>query len=125
MSKYLPLIFLLSVFSLFGISWITYSVDPDTAPWYLFALFVALTFVSVFGLSGLAAYFLRTRLYRRYSTKWYFYTSFKMAFFVAVFVALVVTLAIFQLLSTLNMLLAIAAVCLSALWSYLGKKIEQ
>lgn len=122
MSKYLPFIFLASVFSLFGITWIVYSVDPQSAPWYLFVLFVSLIFVSVFGLAGLVAYFLRTRLYRRYSTRWYFYTSFKMAFFVAIFVSLVVTLAIFQLLSTLNMLLAIAAICLFALWSYLGKK---
>lgn len=125
MSRYLPLTFLASIACLFGISWITYSVDPDTAPWYMFALFVMLIFVCVYGLLGLAAYFIRTKFYRRYSARWYFYTSFKMAFFVALFVSLIIALAILQLVSTLNLFLTILAVSLFALWSYLGKRVEK
>ena len=121
MIKFLPFIFLIAIFSLFGISWIAFSVDPDSAPWYIFALFVLLVFVCVYGLLGLAAYFVRTRLYRRYSAKWYFYTSFKMAFFVSLFVSLVTALAILQLVSKVNIFLTICAVVLFALWSYLGK----
>lgn len=125
MYRFLPLIFLASVSSLFGITWISYSVDPDTAAWYVFALFVLLIFVSVYGFLGLAAYFIRTKFYRRYSARWYFYTSFKMAFFVALFVSLIIALAILQLVSTLNLFLTILAVTLFALWSYLGKVKEK
>jgi len=66
-------------------------------------------------------YFARTRLYKRYSANWYFYTSFKMAFFVALFVAIVATLTIIQLVTLLNVALTILAVSLLAFWSYLGK----
>src|SRR3990167_6067769 len=95
----LPLIFLTSTFSLFGLSWIVSEVDPETAPVWIFAIFVSLLFVAVFGFLGLIIYFLRTRLYRKYDVNWYIFTSFKMAFFVALFAAIVATLAIFDLVS--------------------------
>ena len=97
-------------------------IDPTVARWYVFTLLVFLIFTSVFCLLGLALYFIRTRFYRRYSARWYVYTSFKMAFFVALFVALVAALAILQMVTTLNITLAILAVSLFAIWSYLGKK---
>jgi len=121
----LPLIFLISVFSLFGLSWIVTEVDPETAPIWIFALFVFLIFVVVFGFLGLIIYFLRTRLYRRYDVNWYIFTSFKMAFFVALFVAIAATLAIFDLISLFNISLAILSIALFAVWSYLGKKIRK
>ena len=121
----LPLIFLISVFSLFGLSWIVTEVDPETAPIWIFALFVFLIFVVVFGFLGLIIYFLRTRLYRRYDVNWYIFTSFKMAFFVALFVAIAATLAIFDLISLFNISLAILSITLFAVWSYLGKKIKK
>ena len=121
----LPLIFLISVFSLFGLSWIVTEVDPETAPIWIFALFVFLIFVVVFGFLGLIIYFLRTRLYRRYDVNWYIFTSFKMAFFVALFVAIAATLAIFDLVSLFNVSLAILSIALFAIYSYLGKKIRK
>lgn len=125
MTRYLPFVLLVSTFSLFGITWIIYSVDPDIAAWYFFAMLILLIFAAIFGYLGLILYFLRTRLYRRYSANWYIFTSFKMAFFVALFVSLIMALAILQLLTTINIFFAIVAVCLFALWSYLGKKIER
>src|SRR3972149_4608373 len=120
----LPIIFLISVFSLFGLSWIVTEVDPETAPLWIFALFVFLLFVTVFGFLGLVIYFLRTRLYRRYDVNWYIFTSFKMAFFVALFVSISATLAIFDLVSLFNVSLAIVSIALFAVWSYLGKKVK-
>lgn len=122
MSRFMPFVFLASVISLFGIVWIIEGVDPDSARWYVFALLVFLIFVAVFGFLGLILYFVRTRFYRRYSVNWYIKTSFKMAFFVAFFVSLVTTLAILKLISLFNLVLAILAVSLFAVWSYLGKK---
>ena len=121
----LPIIFLISVFSLFGLSWIVTEVDPETAPLWIFALFVFLLFVGVFGFLGLIIYFLRTRFYRRYDINWYIFTSFKMAFFVALFAAIAATLAIFDLVSLFNVSLAILSIALFAVWSYLGKKIKR
>ena len=122
MSRLLPLVFLISVASLFGLSWVMVQVDPDTAAWYIFALFVLLLFVFCFCFLGVVLYFVRTRFYKRYSANWYFYTSFKMAFFVVLFVAIAATLAILQLVTIFNIVLAILAVALLAIWSYLGKK---
>lgn len=122
MNKYLPFVFLASVASLFGISWIVVDVDPDTAPWYASVLMVILIFVFIFGLLGLVLYFVRIRFYKRYSVDWYIKTSFKMSFFVAFFVALVAILAILKLVSLFNLILAGLAVCLFAVWSYLGKR---
>ena len=121
----LPIIFLISTFSLFGLFWIVTDIDPETAPLWIFALFVFLLFVGVFGFLGLIIYFLRTRLYRRYDVNWYIFTSFKMAFFVALFVAIAATLAIFDLISLFNISLAILSIALFAVWSYLGKKIRK
>ena len=120
----LPLIFLTSTFSLFGLSWIVSEVDPEIAPIWIFALFVFLLFAVVFGFLGLVIYFLRTRLYRRYDVNWYIFTSFKMAFFVALFVSISATLAIFDLVSLFNVSLAIVSIALFAVWSYLGKKVK-
>ena len=100
-------------------------IDPDSAPVWIFALFIFLLFVTVFGFLGLIIYFLRTRLYRRYDINWYIYTSFKMAFFVALFVAISATLAIFDLVSLFNVFLAILSIALFAVYSYLGKKIRK
>ena len=121
----LQLIFLISVFSLFGLSWIVTEVDPETAPIWIFALFVFLLFAVVFGFLGLIIYFLRTRFYKRYDVNWYIFTSFKMAFFVALFVSISATLAIFDLVSLFNVSLAILSITLFAVWSYLGKKIRK
>ena len=121
----LPIIFLISTFSLFGLFWIVTDIDPETAPVWIFAVFVFLLFVVVFGFLGLIIYFLRIRLYRRYDINWYIFTSFKMAFFVAAFVAIAATLAIFDLVSLFNVSLAILSIALFAVWSYLGKKIKK
>ena len=122
MLRLLPLAFLIAVASLFGLSWIIVEVDPKSASWYVFVLLVILIFTSTFCLLGLILYFLRTRLYKRYSANWYVKTSFKMAFFVGLFLALSATLAILQLVTLFNVLLAILAVSLFAVWSYLGKR---
>jgi len=124
MARILPLIFLVSVFALFGISWIVVGVNPDNAPFYIYAILILFIFLATFGFLGLVLYFLRTRLYKRYSAKWYFYTSFKMAFFVAVFAGLISVLAILRLITVFNIALLILAIILFALWSYLGKKSE-
>lgn len=120
----LPFIFLTSIFSLFGLFWIITDVDPETAPIWIFALFVLLLFVTVFGFLGLIIYFLRTRFYRRYDVNRYIFTSFKMAFFVALFAAIAASLAIFDLISVFNVSLAILSIALFAVWSYLGKRIK-
>ena len=122
MARFLPLVFLASVASLFGIAWIVVGVDPDTAPWYVLVSMVILIFTSIFGLLGLILYFVRIRFYKRYSVNWYIKTSFKMSFFVAFFVSLVATLAILKLISLFNLILAGLAVCLFAVWSFLGKR---
>jgi len=122
MSRFLPFVFLASVASLFGIAWIVVGVDPDLAPWYIFAVAFILIFTAIFGLLGLFLYFLRTRFYRRYSVNWYIKTSFKMSFFVAFFIALVCALAVLKLISLFNLVLAGLAVSLFAIWSFLGKK---
>lgn len=122
MSKFLPFVFLISATSLFGIAWIVIQVDPATAPWYIFALFDLSLFVTVWGIFGLILYFVRTKFYKRYDANWYARTSFKMAFFVAFFVAIAAILAILQLVTIFNIILAIVAVALLAIWSYLGKK---
>jgi len=122
MLRLLPFVFLIAVASLFGLSWIVVEVDPKVAAWYIFTILVILIFTSIFCLLGLILYFLRTRLYKRYSANWYVKTSFKMAFFVALFLALAATLAILQLVTLFNVILAILAVVLFAVWSYLGKR---
>ncbi|OGD85334.1 hypothetical protein A2164_04555 [Candidatus Curtissbacteria bacterium RBG_13_35_7] len=121
MLKLLPFVFLASVICLFGIVWIVIDVDPDFAPWYIFALLILLIFMAIFGLLGLLLYFVRIRFYKRYSVNWYIKTSFKMAFFIAFFIALASTLAIFQLISLFNLILAGLAVSLFAIYSFLGK----
>jgi len=122
MVRVLPLAFLILCASLFGLAWIVVEVDPDTAVWYLFVLLVFLTFLIVFSFLGLLLYFLRTRFYKRYNSNWYVSTSFKMALFIAAFVTLTAALAILQLVTLFNVILAILAVSLVAVWSYLGKK---
>ncbi len=124
MTRFLPLIFLASVFSVFGLVLLIWYTDPQTAPWYIFGLFCILVFAAVWGLLGIILYFVRIRFYRRFSARWYFETSFKMAFFVAGFISLVTILAILQLVTALNLLLVVATICLFALWSFLEKKTE-
>jgi hypothetical protein len=124
MHRLLPIIFLLSVFSIFGLGWIVTSINPENAPFYIFALFVLLIFFVVFGFIGLVLYFLRTRLYRRYNVNWYIYTSFKMSFFVAFFAAGVTGLSLFNLASFVNITLLVIALSLFAFWSYLGRNIK-
>ncbi|OGD83893.1 hypothetical protein A3A54_01960 [Candidatus Curtissbacteria bacterium RIFCSPLOWO2_01_FULL_39_62] len=120
MQRLLPFVFLISVASTFGISWIVVAVDPDSAGWYNFALLIFLIFATVAGFLGLFLFFVRTRFYKRYSVNWYIKTSFKMSVFVAFFVALASTLAILQLISIFNLILAGLAVSLFAIWSFLG-----
>src|SRR3990167_7690455 len=93
----LPIIFLISTFSLFGLLWIIFEIDPETAPVWIFPIFVILLFIVTSGFLGLIIYFLRTRFYRRYDVNWYIFTSFKMAFFVALFVSISAALAIFEI----------------------------
>lgn len=121
MSRFLPFVFLASFASLFGIAWIIWDVDPNFASWYVFVALVILIFIGVFGFLGLLLYFVRIRLYKRYSVNWYVKTSFKMSFFIAFFVALASTLAILKLTSLFNLILAGLAVSLFAIWSFLGK----
>jgi len=121
MTKLLPFVFLISVSSLFGLFWIVVGVNPDFAPWYIFALLILLIFVSIAGLLGLILFFVRTKFYKRYSVKWYITTSFKMAFFIAFFVALASALAVLELISVFNLVLAGLAVSLFAIYSFLGK----
>lgn len=122
MAKYLPFTLLILCSSVFGLAWILIESDPEKAPWYVFGGFILLLFMAIFCLLGLTLYFIRTRFYKRYSANWYFATSFKMAFFVALFVAVAALLAILKLVTLFNIVLAIAALVLFAVWSYLGKK---
>ena len=122
MFRFLPLVFLISVASVFGLAWIVIRIDPQTAAWYIFALFDLLLFITIWGFSGLILYFVRTRFYKRYNPDWYFKTSFKMALYVALFVAIAAILALLKLVTTFNLILAIVALALFATWSYLGKK---
>lgn len=122
MSRFLPFVFLITVASLFGLAWVVIRVDPEGAPWYIFGLFDGLLFLTIWGILGLLLYFVRTKFYRRFSANWYFATSFKMAFFVALFIAVAAILAILDLVTLLNVALAIIALALFAIWSYLGKK---
>lgn len=124
MARLLPFTFLVACAALFGLAWIIVRIDPQSAQWYIFALFILLLFLVVFCLLGLSLYFARTRLYKRYSANWYFYTSFKMAFFVALFVAITAILAILDLVTLFNVILVILGVSLLALWSYLGKRVK-
>ena len=125
MRKFLPLVFLASVVSIFGLSWIVTAVDPDNTKWYFFALFVFLLFLSMWGILGLILYFVRTKIRKKYDPAWYFKTSFKMGFFVALFIAVSAVLSLLQLVTVLNVLLAIIALVLFAIWSYLGRKTER
>ena len=77
MARFLPLTFLASIASLFGIVWIVWEFDPDTKPWMIFALFAVLLFVFSWSGLGTILYFLRTKFLRKYSADWYFKTSFK------------------------------------------------
>lgn len=122
MSRFLPFVLLTSFAALFSISWIVVRVDPKTAPSYIFTLLIILIFISIFGLLGLILYFARTRFYKRYSANWYIKTSFKMSFFIAFFVALASALAVLELISVFNLVLAGLAVSLFAIYSFLGKK---
>lgn len=122
MNKFLPLVFLVCAASAFGLSWIVASADPDTIPWIMFGVFFALLFIFVFSALGLIFYFIRTKFLRKFSSKWYFHSSFKMAFFVAVFLTVVAILAAIKLMTIFNILLLIIAISLFAIWSYLGKK---
>lgn len=122
MARLLPFVFLISVASLFGIAWIVVEIDPDSAPWYIFTILILLIFAAVFGLLGLILYFGRIKFHKRYSVNWYIKTSFKMSFFIAFFMALTSTLAILQLISVFNLLLAGLAVSLFAIYTFLGKK---
>lgn len=122
MHRLLPFAFLISAFSFFGLAWIIVGVDPDSAPWYIFALFVGLIFIFVFNFFGTGLYFIRTKFVKNYDRRWYVKTSFKMAFFVALFLAILTALAILQLISLLTGIASIMAVGLLAVWVYLGKK---
>lgn len=122
MTKFLPFAFLISAFSFFGLAWIIVGVDPDTAPWYIFVLFVGLIFLLVFNLLGLLLYFIRTKFVKNYDKRWYVKTSFKMAFFIALFMAILTALAILQLINVLTGISSIMAVGLLAVWVYLGRQ---
>ena len=122
MAKLLPLTFLTALASFFGLVYIVIEIDPTLAHWYILVLFVLLIFIFLFNFLGLVLYFIRTRFYKHYSSDWYFKTSFKMALFIALFAALVTTLAILELITTFNIILAILAVSLLAFWAYLGKR---
>lgn len=122
MVRLLPFIFLLSVIAVFFLSWIIVGVDPDTAPWYVLALFVILIFLAAWGFLGILLYFARTRFYRRYDPNWYFKTSFKMSFFIALFTGISAALGVLELVNVLNVGAAIGAVSLFALWAFLGKR---
>ena len=79
-------------------------------------------FTAIWGFLGLVLYFVRTKLHKRYSSIWYFKTSFKMAFFVAAFIAVSAVFAILDLITKKNIILTITALILFAVWSYLGKR---
>lgn len=122
MHRLLPFAFLISAFSFFGLVWIIVGVDPDSAKWYIFALFIGLIFLFVFNFLGTGLYFIRTKFVKNYDKRWYVKTSFKMAFFVALFLAILTALAILQLVTMLTVVSSILVVGLLAVWSYLGRK---
>ena len=121
MARMLPFVFLISVTSLFGISWIVFEVDPNIAPWYIFALLILLIFISLAGNLGLLLFFTRTIFHKRFSVNWYITTSFEMSSFIAFFVVLASILAMLQLISIFNLILAGTAVSLFATYSFVGK----
>ncbi len=122
MSRFLPLIFLASAFSLFGALWIVFDVDPDVGAWYFFVLLAVFAFIAIFGFVGLLIYFLRTRFIKRFDAIYYFKTSFKVSFFAASFFTIVLVLRVLKIMSTLNMVLAIFALLLFAIYSFWGGK---
>lgn len=122
MSRFLPFLFLVSIFSLFGIAWIIWDVDPDTAKAQTFALLVTLVFVTIFGFLGLLIYFVRSRFNKRINPAIYIFSCFKISFFVAVVVVLLATLSILKLASLFNLFLVLGSVLLFAVYVYLGKK---
>lgn len=124
MSRLLPFSFMLMVIAGFGLAWIVTAFDPQVSPWYIFAAFLLVLFLLILNVLGLSLFFLRTRLYRRYSPNWYFKTSYKMAFFVAFFVVIAAILAILKLVTTFNVAMAILAVGLLAVWSYIGNRVK-
>lgn len=124
MAFLLPFTFLFACFSVFGLFWIIWEFDPQSAPWYIFAALVFCIFVFAWSLLGLLIYFLRTRRYRRYSANWYFKTSFKLAFFAALFCAIVSTLAVIRIINFFNLAAAVLAVILLMVWAYMGKRIK-
>lgn len=122
MSGFLPLVFLVSIFSLFGIAWIVWDVDPDTATVQTFVLLITLVFINIFGFLGLVIYFVRSRFSRRVNPASYIFSCFKVSFFAACLVSLLATLAVLKLVSAFNLFLVFGAVILFALYVYLGKK---
>lgn len=124
-TKYLPFIFLISTFSLFGIIWIIFDFDPDIAPWYLFATFVCLSFITITGFAGTLLYIGRMRLRRRHDASGYMKSSFKIAFFTAAFFTIILVLDILKLMNSINAFLAFLTISLFALWSYMGTKSEK
>ncbi len=122
MTRFLPLVFLISVFSLFGIIWIIWDVDPDTAKAQTFALLIMLVFIAIFGFLGLIIYFVKSKFNRRVNPTTYVFSCFKVSFFVALFIALLATLAVLKLISAFNLFLVVSAVGLFGLYVYLGKK---
>ncbi len=125
MAKYLPLFFLISALSFFGIVWIVFDVDPNVATWHFFAIFVVLFFLAIFGFLGTLIFYARTFFLKRYSRDSYLKNSFKIAFFVAIFATIILILDILKLLSGFNAFLGFLAVSLFALYSLLGKKLEE
>ena len=105
--------FLIAVFSIFGLSWIIVRVDPQNAPWYIFFLFI---------LSTIAFYFLNAKIHKGQKSNSFLYSSFKYAFLIAFLASLIAALAILQQASLFNIILAILAVSFLALWSYVGRK---
>lgn len=122
MSRFLPFLFLVSIFSLFGIAWIIWDIDPDTAKAQTFALLITLVFATIFGFLGLVIYFVRSRFNRRINPASYIFSCFKISFIVALLVALLAALAVLKLVSAFNLFLVFGAVALFALYVYLGKK---
>lgn len=118
----MPFLFLVSVFSLFGIAWIIWDVDPDTAKVQTFVILITLVFITIFGFLGLVIYFVRSRFNRRTNPATYIFSGFKVSFFAACLASLLATLAVLKLISAFNLFLVVGAVSLFALYVYLGKK---
>ena len=122
MNKLMPFIFLIAVFSIFGLSWIIVRVDPQNARWYIFVLFILILFSAIFCLSTIAFYFLNAKIHKGQKSNSFLYSSFKYAFLIAFLASLIAALAILQQASLFNIILAILAVSFLALWSYVGRK---